>query len=257
MSRMHEILAVEADKEGKFKKIVAETTKDFKDKQNLFGGFIRILEMFDEHDAEHGTEEHVALTTTVNERLDYTQKSIESYFDLLYQKEATNQLAKADIVVNGEIIAEAVPATYLLGLEKRLTDLRKMYDNIPTLQVGVEWIKDDTQREGIFKTVHPEIRFKTKKKFQHQVLVPAQFPKDGEGGQSLPAQIEKWEDTVNIGKFTKIYWSGMLTSAQKSELLERFDKLIQAVKKARQKANTQEVVKEKIASKLMNFINNK
>ena len=49
-------------------------------------------------------------------------------------------------------------------------------------------------------------------------------------------------------------WSGMISSAQKSAILGRMDKLIRATKKARQRANTQEVVKVTISKKLIDFL---
>jgi len=125
------------------------------------------------------------------------------------------------------------------------------------LPVNIEWRKDESRGEGVYIMAHPEEKLKTARAFNHQVLVPAEFLKEGQRGQALPAQIEKWEEVKNVGKFSKHVWTGMLSSAEKSEILDRIDTLIQAVKKARQRANTADVEKVKIGTAFLNFINNK
>ena len=47
----------------------------------------------------------------------------------------------------------------------------------------------------------------------------------------------------------------MISPAEKSALLGRIDKLIQATKKARQQANAAEVVNREIGRKIMDYIN--
>ena len=84
-------------------------------------------------------------------------------------------------------------------------------------------------------------------KFKSQVLYKATV--------EHPAQIEKWEEQVPVGKYVKKVWSGMLTPARKSELLGNIDKLISAVKKARQRANATVVVKLNVGQKFIDFIN--
>lgn len=253
-TKLHELLAVEADVEGKYKRIVAETTKDFKDKPALFMGSVRTLAMFEEGDKTDYPAEHQEMTTTVRERLMYTAKSIIPYFDTLFRKEKTNGIASSDVIVDGVVLMENVPATFLLGMENRLAKLREMYECIPTLPIGVAWEPDPSRGTDVYKMTHPEEKMKTAKKFQHQVLVPAMFPPEGHGGQSLPAQIEKWEEVENVGKFTKEVWTGVLPSAKKAAILERIDKLIRAVKQARQRANRADVVTDKIGDTIISFI---
>jgi len=88
-------------------------------------------------------------------------------------------------------------------------------------------------------------------------LYEAKFPKAGEGGQSIPAQVDKIPETENIGKYEKTHWSGMVSPARKAELMSRIDKLIRAVKKARQKANATDQVKLKVGSAMFDYINGK
>ncbi len=244
--KLHELLAVEADLEGRARTIMEETRKVFKDKPALFMGAVRTYQPFVEDGISY-PEEHQSLTTTVGEKLDYAGEAIARYYDAILQKESTNQVATADLVVNGALIAENLPATFLLGMETRLRKLRDVYAMIPTLAVGTEWQLDEGKGKGVYSTVHPEEKMKTQRTTKSAVLY--------EATEHHPAQIDKWEETENVGKYVKHIWSGMVTPSRKSELLDRIDTLIGAVKKARQRANAVEVMNVSIGKKLIDFIN--
>jgi hypothetical protein len=169
------------------------------------------------------------------------------YYDVVLQKEATNQYAKADIVLpNGSVFATDVPATFLLGLETKLKTLRGVYEMIPTLATGIKWEEDPSQGNHIWRVVEPEVRAKTAKEVKHKVLVNAT--------DKFPAQIEKWDETVNVGVYTKQTWSSCMTTTEKSVLLQRIDDLIQATKQARQRANTAPVVSTNIGRALATYL---
>ena len=119
MSKLHELLAVEGDLEGTYRKIIEETRTTFSKKPDHFFGFVRTLEWFTEGMPDH-PEEHKAMDTTVSDKLEYQESHIIRYLDAVLQKEATNQKAASDLIVNGRTIAENVPATFLLGLESKL-----------------------------------------------------------------------------------------------------------------------------------------
>jgi len=245
MSKLHELLAVEGDLEGTYRKIIEETTTTFSKKPDHFFGFVRTLEWFTEGMPDHPAE-HKAMDTTVVDKLAYQEKHLVRYLDAVLQKEATNQKAVADLIVNGRAIAENVPATFLLGLESKLKHIRSSYQAIPTLPPGVEWTPDDQKGENIFKRVHPEEQYKTKTEIVPQILY--------EATKEHPAQVEKISETKNVGLFSRNVWSGMLTPAQKSHVLSRIDILVRATKKARQRANATEVEKCHIGKELFDFI---
>ncbi len=247
MGKLHQLLAVEPDKEGKYKRVCDESKKVF-GKAAMFTGSHRTLHMFEDGVDATDPDTHQSMTTTVRERMGYTGESISDYFDALYQKEATNQKAKADLVVDGTVIAKEVPATFLLALESRLKYVRGVYETMPTLQAGIEWVPSDTMGAGIWEMKHPEEKLKTKMTVQHEVLVPPT--------KEHRAEIEKWEEQIPIGKFVKRVWCSMLTSPEKQEILARIDKLIQATKQARQKANAEEVVGGNVGRSIIDFINN-
>lgn len=252
MTKLHEILAVEGSKEGYFKNAIVEMTNLFTKKLNHFTGFNKILtlhgEATPEKEAKEKSEtENQALTTTVAAELKYLGEVVTNYIDVLYQKDDANQRAVADIEIDGKVIATSVPATTLLSLENKLKQLRPVYDEIPTLQPGTTWKLDPTLGENVYLDANPQIRTKTKKGFDFQQLSPAT--------EKFPAQIEKWETVEDIGFTTLTRWTGMISVAEKVELLKRFDKLASAVKQARQRANEVEVNKVNIGKALFDYIN--
>lgn len=245
---LHALLAVEGDLEGAHKKILDETKVTFTKKSDHFMGQFRKLEMFVDDGIKY-PEQHKKLDTTVQKKLDYLMGIEVRYFDALLAKESTNQLAFADLVVDGDVLAQALPATFLLGMENRLKHLRAAYEVIPTLQPGIEWELDESQGEGVYKIKHPEEKLKTETVVEPIVLY--------EATKEHPAQIKEVSKTNNVGKYITITWSGMITPAEKSVLLGRIDKLIRAFKQARQRANTAEVKQRSIGKELFDYINAK
>ncbi len=249
MSRLHEVLAVDSDLAETAKKIATEALVTFTKKADHFFGMTKRLEMFDESrkQEEEGAKESKELVSTVQEKLDYVAGHIIRHLDCLAQKETTNQIAHADVEIgDGHKLLDEVPATLLLSLENKLALFRKVYEGIPTLAPGLEWVEDPTQREGIYKSNKDVIRHKTEQTFKSQILVKPT--------KEHPAQIEKWTEQVPIGNFITTQWTGMVSPARKSELLGRIDNLLRAIKQARMRANSTEVVKKSIGKVIFDYI---
>lgn len=254
MSKLHEVLAVLPDLDGAAKKIREEAIVTFSKKANHFMGSHKTLKMFDEgrQAEEAGAEEHKPLVTTVGAKLTYVQESQEKHLDALLQMEATNQQARADLIVEnpktGEqhALAKDLPATFLLGLESRMRSLRAVLETIPTLDPAHEWVKDPSQGDGVYRAAHSATTWKQEKAIRHQVLV--------QPTKEHPAQIEKWVENITVGTYTTALHSGMFSPGEKSDLLARIDALIKGAKQARQRANATEVQQRREAEKLFNFI---
>jgi hypothetical protein len=246
MGKLHEILAVEGDLEGTYRKIIKETITNFsKHAERYFGGLQRI-ELFDEGDPAE-QDVHKQMDGTVLAKLDYATGHIVRYLDAVLQKEATNQLASANIVIGDATIVEDVPATMLLGLEKKLKDIRLVYEAIPTLKPGISWVLDETQGENIYKREHDDEKFRTKKVRKNHEVSPAT--------DKHPAQMEVYTEDLKVARIITTEWSGMISPAEKSAYLARIDKLSRAVKEARQRANRHEVVKTSIGRLLFTYVN--
>lgn len=249
MPKLHETLAVDSDLAETAKKIAAEAIITFTKKADHFFGSVKRLEMFDENrkQEEEGAKESKELVSTVQEKLDYVAGHTARHLDCLAQKECTNQVAVADVILDdGTKLLENVPATLLLSLENKLAFFRKVYEGIPTLKPGLEWVKDSTQREGVYKSKKDITRHKTEQQFKCDILV--------EPTKEFPAQIEKRTEQVPIGNFITTEWSGMVSPARKSELLGSIDILLRAFKKARMRANSTEVVIKEIGKVIFDYI---
>jgi hypothetical protein len=248
MTKLHEVLAVESSLEKAANNLTQESVRTF-GKENLFSGEVKNLEMFREEDKNQETSECRKLETTVMENLDYLIKPVGDYLDVVFQKDLTNQSANADLVLeDGTVLAEKVPATFLLGLESKLGKMREMYLQIPTLEPGIDWVKDELEREGVYKAQNDIVTFRTKKDIEFKVAY--------EATKEHPAQVVPVDVTVNVGKFTTKKFSGKMSPLDKAHIITRIDALLKATKRARMRANEQKVdTNAKLGAKLLNYIN--
>ena len=137
--KLHELLAVEGELEAAYKMILNETKSTFSKRADHFGGHVKTYKPLDDSDIDVLPEQHKELVTTVDSKLSYMfGEHVIPYFDAVLQKEATNQGATADLVIDDEVIAGSLPATFLLGLETKLRQIRDVLQQAPTLQPGVE-----------------------------------------------------------------------------------------------------------------------
>jgi hypothetical protein len=251
MAKLHEVLAVESDLEGKAKRIVAEAKDTFAKKPHLFQGKVRTLSLFRGDDevtkkaAESAEAQNQVLATTVHDKLQYVWESIVAHWNAVAQKETTNQAAKADIVVDGHTIARGVPVTFLLSLESKLQQLRELYEQIPTLEPNIKW--EQAPELGHNVMIAPAVTtLKTQKETDYRTIAPAT--------DKHQAQVVAVEKVANVGAYTDLRTSGLVTPAKKSDWLENIDTLRRAVKQARQRANEEPLIDSQIAASVMNFI---
>jgi hypothetical protein len=250
MGKLYEVLAVEGDAQGRATKLVNETKQVFSNKENLFKGKVRTLALFDQ-DVTKETEikaleakdsTAIRVESTIPDSLNYMACIIGDYWDLMFQKEATNQVAKADIIIGGALLLKDVPVTFLLCMENRLKDLRPVLEAIPTLAPGIAWDTDESYGRHIWQA--PETNdVKTKEDIEYRIIAPAT--------DKHPAQVQPVKTQFNIGKYTTKEWSGLISSAEKADLLEKFDKVVRAIKEARQRANAVEAVTTKVSDTLL------
>lgn len=246
MGQLHELISVEPEIKEKMADAIDETKRIFSNRvTELLSGFDKRYQPLDDEVSNDLPNEVKHVVTTVGHRLDWTHQFIGRYIDAQLQKEATNQKAQAPIVIDGREITPPLPVSFLLNLEKQLKVMRDVYGAIPTLDTGLKWHLDSNLGQGIYRS-EDETSYRTKKVPQSKVLY--------EATKEHPAQIEKWNEMVNIGKFTKVNYSGCMTTSDKAALLTRVSKLIEAVIKARQVANKTTVVDLHVAGTLLEFI---
>jgi hypothetical protein len=248
MAKLHEIIAVEGGLQTTARKINEETIKTFGRRDEHFVGHTKETKHFADDDAKLDTSESKEMVTTVMDRLLYGTAANVRAMDAYMQKEATNQTAHADLVVDGVMLATQVPAIVLLGLETRITELRAVYEAIPTLAPGPTWELDTDRRKagGVYRSANPDSTFRTRKTVRPIIMAPAT--------DKHPAQVQAITEDVPVARIVTHHWSGMMTSAQKSDLLGRIDKLLRGLKRARQRANDATLVDRKIGGDIFAYL---
>ena len=244
MANLHQLLAVKKDAAQRANEIAGETKKNLGAK-HLFYGSTKSYTPFDEEDETRFPDEHEQLSYTVGEKLNWFAENFGRIIDIEYQIDRTNENAEADLEV-GDLYIPGIPATFLLDLVSFLEKTRKVYANIPVLDSKYQWEPDSGAGPGVYKTTEDEVTYRSKKVLRHKVLYDAT--------PEHPAQVEKWPEDKQVGRYTKRMWSGALTPAQKSIVLGRIDTLLEAAKKALSEANNAEHATDKIASKIFSFI---
>jgi hypothetical protein len=245
MAQLHEIIAVEAGLKQTAENILQEARKTFTDKQSLFDGFEKTYKARNESDDEKIIGETKHIVTTVPEKLDYIKDSMIRLFDSIGQKEKTNTLAKADIVIDDVVLQKDVPATVLLSLESQMKRIREVYLKTLTLDPAKRWTTS-TQEKNVWESDKiPQVR--TRK----EIVPIIKY----EATEHHPAQVDMVGKDVQVGDWETIFKSGAITPIRKSEYLGRIDQLERAIKQARMRANTQEVVDFKIGKTIFDFIN--
>lgn len=249
MGKLHEVVAVADDNRGLFDKLLAETRQTFTNRRDHFTGLIKSYQSVDESKDFSRDPERKVLVETVPKKLDYVEEAMIRIIDAEFQREKTNCMARADIIVvkrdgSSEVVATDVPATFLLQLEKKFTALRnQIYNNIPTLEPEKKW--DWDKAGGFYVNTDPRVRVTRKELVKHEKFPPT---------KEHPGQADLVPVDVTAGYNNQTNQSGMTTPLKKSLLLERIDMLIHAIKTARCRANEAEAVNEKIATNLFNFI---
>jgi hypothetical protein len=210
----------------------------------LFGGIERTYKA-DDDDGDQLPRESTKVQVSVEDLLDVVSDALTRLFDVRLTKDNANTEAKASIVVEGGIvIGENVPVTFLLTLENKLVDLRTFITKLPLLDPAEDWAQDG-QRPGVVASV-PYDTTKTKK-----------IPKSFEASPATdrhPAQVTVYNEDIIVGRWTTRKFSGKISAARHAELLERIDKLTEAVKFARVEANTVTVKDRKIGAIMMDYL---
>ena len=252
MAKLHEIIAVDKDNRGMYDKLMSETNRTFKERHDHFRGLIKTYESVDA-DADYERDpERKEMVDTVPSKLSYFEESIASVIDVSFKKESTNCVAKSDIIViepNGveTLIAEAVPVTFLVQLEKQIQSMRnQIYNIIPTLDDAIPWTWNNEQAVW-------EYNIPRKRVGRKEMVNKIKFePTEHQAGQAELVNVD-----VLAGYWQEKNTCSMITSKEKSKLLARVDRLLRGIKTARARANDQEVVKVSIAQNLFNYISPK
>jgi hypothetical protein len=164
-------------------------------------------------------------------------------FDVTATKDWANCVARADVVVDGRPLLSDVPVSYLLFLEKQLVDLHTFVKKLPLLDAAESWNFEESADYWRTEQVRT---IRTKK-------VPRNHVK-AEATEKHPAQVEVYYEDVPVGYWTTVKFSGALPARRVNELVDRVEKLQQAVKFAREEANALEVTDQRVGDAVFGYL---
>jgi hypothetical protein len=241
MPKLNQIIAIEKTVKSQSLRELTDAHKLLQ-KDSLLAGIARTYRSRDD-EGETYPPESTRVQVRAEEMIDKTVEILAKLFDVTATKDWSNGDARANVVIDGETLLENVPVTYLLFLEKQLTDLHTFIKNLPTLDPSELWIYDNASNAWATEPVQTS---KTKK-------IPRNHVKS-EATKEHPAQVEVYYEDVVVGYWQTIKYSGAMPAARVAELVERVRKLQDAVKFAREEANTLEVKEQKLGEKLFNYL---
>tara|TARA_R110002072_G_scaffold94463_2_gene208684 strand:- start:124 stop:858 length:735 start_codon:yes stop_codon:yes gene_type:complete len=239
--RLNQILAIE---KGTKSRVFGEISKlhNAVQRASALNGFSKTYQPKDEEGDRYPPErQRVQLIAT--ETLRQAGRLLSELFDVTASKDWANTAAKSDVVVDGEVLLEQVPATYLLFVEKQLGDLRTLISKIPVLDEADHWSLDEGSQ--LYKT-EPTETSRTKKVQRPIVLYPAT--------PEHPAQTQLISEDQVVGTWVTVKHSGAFPASRKAELLDRVERLSNAVKFAREQANSVEATRREVGERIFRYL---
>ncbi|GAA3103929.1 hypothetical protein [Streptosporangium carneum] len=240
-TKLNQILAVEKGVKSDTQRKVTDAYHTIQ-KNALLSGISRTYQPIDD-EGEHLPAESTRVQVKADDVVRELGKALTRLFDVTATKDWANTSARADVVVDGETLLSGVPVTYLLFLEKQLTDLHTFVAKLPTLDPSETWTPDastDSYRTEPVKTT------RTKKVLRNHVKA--------EATDKHPAQVDVYTEDVVVGYWTKVAFSGAMPAARVRTLVERVTKLQDAVKFAREEANGIDVTDQRVGDKVFGYL---
>ena len=241
MAKLNQIIAVEKGVKSKSFQELTQAHQGLQ-KPALLAGISRTYQPKDE-EGEQLPPESTRVQAKAEDVLRSTAATLTRLFDVTATKDWANCSARADVVLEGRALLAQVPVTYLLFLEKQLTDLHTFVRKLPVLDASESWNLDAST--DAWKT-DPVRTIRTRK-------VPRNHVK-AEATEKHPAQVEVYYEDVPVGYWTTVKFSGALPARRVNELLERVEKLQQAVQFAREEANGAEVTDQRVGDAVFGYL---
>lgn len=241
MAKLNQIIAVEKGVKSQSFQELTDAHQSLQ-KPALLSGIARSYRPKDE-EGEQLPPESTRVQLKAQEVIRTTVESLTKLFDVTATKDWANTRARADVVVDGQTLLRQVPATYLLFLEKQLVDLHTFVKKLPVLDASETWSYDSSQDAW---ATEPVQTLRTKK-------VPRNHVK-AEATDKHPAQVEVYYEDVTVGYWRTVKFSGALPAQRVNELLARVEKLQEAVKFAREEANSIEVEEQKVGEPFFRYL---
>src|SRR6266436_7562056 len=127
--KLNQIIAVEKNIKSRALQDLTEAHHALQKTAQL-AGIARTYRPKDE-EGEQLPPESTRIQVKSEEVIRVTTEALTKLFDVTATKDWTNCHARADVVVDGNVLLTQVPATYLLFLEKQLVDIHTFVKTLP------------------------------------------------------------------------------------------------------------------------------
>ncbi len=241
VTKLSQIIAVSKGVKNQTLRTLTDAHREVQ-KPALLSGISRTYQPKDD-EGERLPPESTRVQLTADGVITEVRASLTRLFDVVATQDYANCHAKADIVVDGQVVVPDVPVTYLLFLEKQLTDLYTFIEKLPALDPSEHWTWSDSA--GHY-AADPVQTTRTKK-------VPRNHVK-AEATEKHPAQVEVYQEDVIVGTWNTIRFSGALPASRIRDLRDRVTKLSQAVKFARETANAAEISDVSVGDRVLGYV---
>jgi hypothetical protein len=241
MPKLNQIVAVVSGKKTRVEKEFGELHK-LAQKGDLFNGMSRTYKKVNEEGEDLAPETKLP-QKSADEIIKSSREILTGIMDAIATQEWGNCRAKASVVVDGQTILTDVPLTVLLYVEKQLNDLNTFVGGLPVLDPAEQWKRDENTGR-MFSETSTTVR--TKKVQKGLLLAPAT--------DKHPAQVAQITEDVTVGVWNQVKYSTAMPAVQKTAILNRIAKLHDAVKMAREEANSIEVDQKTIAGPILSYV---
>jgi hypothetical protein len=175
--------------------------------------------------------------------LDEFNEAVSKLLNEMATQDWGNTKAKADVIIDDIVIVKDAPVTFLMALQSQLIDYRTLFDHVPTLSPVDKWEYNAGQM--VWSTPATI----TNKEQVIKEWVPIFQPTEHHPGEAKEVSRTKLEGTWESRKF-----STALLPSHRKELLQRVDRLIEAVKVAREEANRIQVEPKDVATSIIGYL---
>jgi hypothetical protein len=241
MPKLNQVIALMAGKKAQAHKTITEAYQVLQ-KGGLLEGISRVYKPRDDEGEQYPPEKK-SVQLKAWDSIRGVAGALTELFDIVATQDYANCQARADVVVGGTAVLKDVPVTHLLFLEKQLVDLQTFIEKLPTLDPAESW---EYNAEADCYASEPYQTTKTKKVLKNHVKA--------EATKEHPAQVETYTEDVVVGYWTTVKFSGALPARDRNEMLERVRRLQEAVKSAREEANSAAVDVRKTGKPVLDYI---
>lgn len=253
MPRMHELLAIDTQVKGQAQAATADLKNTFEKKRHSH--FVHKITTFksNKEGVEPKVEQAQELQTTVRRELKWLGDKLAAALDIGHQVDVGNTLAKADVVLDdGTTLLKDVPGISLLQIGHRLKELQDFVATIPTQDPAQGFKRDEkmsAEGDAVAKALDVE---KPRTEKIHDWIIAAPATKEH------PAQVKDITRDVVIGTVLVQEWTGLITTGEKGDMLDRVEEVARAVKAARSRANELElnVKTNRVGKQILDYVFN-